>query len=134
MAQRLGHHFADAFVAWEWVRKMAPQALTGHHLLPAFPYPMWLLDEGRSIYFANRAALAMERGVAADLSGGRLALRAQRADRLLGEWLLGLSNSDHGARKVLDARPCTSALPTWAHLSCLHPNQVLGPSVIGPRF
>lgn len=128
LAQRLGQHFADALSAWERVRKMASQALAGHHLLLAFPYPMWLVDEGRFVCFANRAAAsALEHCNAVDISGGRLTLPAQRADRQFGEWLLGLAHSSgHGAHKVIDARRIASAPPTWVHLATLEPHRVLG--------
>lgn len=127
VAQRLGQHFSDAFRAWERVRKMAARALTGHSLLAAFPYPMWLVDESRFVFFANSAArLEQERDELVGLSGGRLVLRAPRADQHLGAWLLGLPKDSHGARTVLDARRQTAAPPLWVHLCTLQPSKVLG--------
>lgn len=127
VAQRLGKHFSESLTAWERVRDMASQALTGHQLLAAFPYPMWLVDEDRFVHFANPAAVltqAQENTVF--MAGRRLLLRSDRADRQFGEWLLGLSNDSHGVRKVLDARRMASAAPTWLHLSTLQPGRVLG--------
>lgn len=127
VAQRLGRHFADSLSAWERVRHTAAQALAGHHLLAAFPYPMWLVGEDRFVYFANPAAQsALEQEEAVGVSRGRLVLRTSGADRQLGTWLLGLSQNNHGARKVLDARRSTTAPPVWVHLSTLQPSKVLG--------
>lgn len=56
LARRLGLHAAEALRAQDRVRRMAVQALAGHRLLGALPYPMWLLDGDRFVLHANPAA------------------------------------------------------------------------------
>lgn len=127
LARRLGLHAAEALRAHERVRRMAVQALAGHRLLGALPYPMWLLDGDRFVLHANPAADEEDRREAhAARRDGRLVLRGNRADQALGAALLRLGGSPHGTREVIDPRARSSELPAWLHLQSLRPVEVLG--------
>lgn len=127
LARRLGVHAAEALRAHDRVRRMAAQALAGHGLLGALPYPMWLLDgSDRFVLHANPAACEEQaRETQAALQGGRLVLRGARADRALGAALLQLAGAAHGERRVIDPRVRASESPAWLHLQALRPAEVL---------
>ena len=138
--QRLGEHLREALLAYERVRKLAAEALAGHTLLSAFPYPMWLIDVERFVFFANPAAQAEQQdGERVALRGPRLALIDNRADRELTVRIDSLYRIGHGARTVLDLRLTQADPPIWLHLSLLAPGQVLGlfgerPQVLATLF
>ena len=140
VARRLGEHMRDALQAYERVRYMAAQALAGHTLLGAFPYPMWLIDEERFISFENRGATTeMQSEARAARRGTRLALTRNRNDQHLTEQLHTLCRGGHGASAVVDLRATTADPPTWLHLSMLVPGAVLGafgerPQVLATLF
>lgn len=140
VARRLGEHMRDALQAYERVRHMAAQALAGHTLLGAFPYPMWLIDEERFIAFENRGATTeMQSETRAARHGTRLALTRSRNDRRLTEQLHTLCRGGHGASAVVDLRATAADPPTWLHLSLLVPGAVLGafgerPQVLATLF
>jgi DNA-binding CsgD family transcriptional regulator/PAS domain-containing protein len=126
LARRLGVHAAEALRAHDRVRRMAAQALAGHGLLSALPYPMWLLDSDRFVLHANPAASDEQaREACAALHDGRLVLRGARADRALGAALLQLAGAAHGERRVIDPRLRASEPPAWLHLQALRPAEVL---------
>jgi DNA-binding CsgD family transcriptional regulator len=140
LARRLGEHAAEALRAHDRVRRMAAQALAGHGLLGALPYPMWLLDSDRFVLHANPAAgQEHAREACAALHDGRLVLRGTRADRALGAALLQLAGAPHGARRVIDPRLRAAEPPAWLHLQALRPAEVLAafgerPAVLATLF
>lgn len=125
--ERLGRHLLDARLAYERVRRIASRALVGSTLLNAFPYPMWLMDDERHAFFANRAAQReVELGTRATLrSGSRFALASGTADRELSARLVGLYDQGHGARELIDLRAARTDPPLLLHLQLLVPGQVL---------
>lgn len=127
LARRIGLHAAEALRAHDRVRRMAAQALAGHNLLGALPYPMWLLDSDRFVLHANPAAHEEDtRQAHAVRRENRLALRGSRADKALGAALLRLGSAAHGTREVIDPRLRSSDPPAWLHLQSLRPAEVLG--------
>ena len=127
LARRLGLHAAEALRAHDRVRRMAAQALAGHNLLGALPYPMWLLDGDRFVLHANPAAHDEDRREThAARREHRLVLRGSRADKALGAALLRLGSAPHGTREVIDPRQRASDAPAWLHLQSLRPIEVLG--------
>lgn len=111
----------------ERVRKLAAQALAGHTLLSTFPYPMWLIDVGRYVFFSNPAGYReADAGCRLTLSGSRLTLVNNQADRDLSVRLAALIQFGHGAKAVVDLRRKPSDPSTWLHLSVLIPGKVLG--------
>lgn len=125
--ERLGQHLLDARLAHERVRRMASQALMGSTLLNAFPYPMWLMDAERHVYFDNGPARQeTQRGSRAVLHGGtRLALTAGAADRALSTELVQLASHRHGATGLIDLRSARTDAPLLLHLQLLLPGEVL---------
>lgn len=106
---------------------MAAQALAGHALLSTFPYPMWLIDANRYVFFSNSLAQRetdAENRVA--LVGSRLSLIKSQSDRDLTLRLVEFQNAPNGASAVIDLCRSLSDPPTWLHLSMLVPGQVLG--------
>jgi DNA-binding CsgD family transcriptional regulator len=131
-AKRLGEHLRQALQVYERVRRLAAEALAGHKLLAVFPYPMWLLDADRFVYYANPEAVAeqqAERWVA--LRGTRFALRDARTDQALTGAVAALQSAGHGSTALVELRRRQSDPPTWLHLSLLVPSQALG--VFGER-
>ena len=125
--QRLAEHLREALLAYERVRKLAAEALAGHALLSAFPYPMCLIDAERFVFFTNRAAQReIETGCRLALRGPRLALVNDQSDRNLSLRISALMQNGHGASTVLDLRPRPSDPPAWLHLSVVMPGQALG--------
>ena len=127
IARRLGDHLAEALRAYERTRALLRQALVGHKLLDAFPYPMWLIGEDRAISFGNLAASneeADERRIAR--RGMNLVLINQRAERSLTERLHQLCRNQHGATAAIDLRATAADAPTWLHLAALQPGAALG--------
>lgn len=134
VARRLGEHMREALHAFERVRALMSQALAGHGLLSAFPYPMWLLDEDRYIVFSNPAAeREVESGVRAARRGDQLALIRSRSDRELTERLSALCRASHGTNTVIDLRANAAEPPTWLHLSLLVPEVVMGAFGASPQ-
>jgi DNA-binding CsgD family transcriptional regulator len=125
--ERLGGHLLEARSAYERVRRLASQALAGSTLLSAFPYPMWLIDGERHVFFANGPGRReMQRGQRTRLRGGtRLELAPGTADRDLGLQLLSLYEQGHGARAVIDLRRAGAEPPVLLHLHLLEPEQAL---------
>lgn len=134
VARRLGEHMREALHAFERVRALMSQALAGHGLLSAFPYPMWLLDEDRYIVFSNPAAeREVESGVRAARRGSQLALIRTRSDRELTERLSALCRASHGTNTVIDLRSNAAEPPIWLHLSLLVPEVVMGAFGASPQ-
>lgn len=124
---RIGAHLSDALVAHQRVRRIASQALAGHVLLSGFPYPMWLLDADRHVFFANPAAAAEQlRGAPVELRGSRLGLHGSRLDQAFTERLTVLAQAAHGSTTVLALASDAAEAPRWLHLSTLVPGQTLG--------
>lgn len=126
-AARLGVHVQDAMRAHERVRSIAAQAVAGHQLLDAFPYPMWLIDADRFVMYANSGAnemMTLEHNVA--LHHHRLTLCNSRHDRRLTECLTDMASAVHGCRQLVDARRQPSDPPTWLHLMAVRPMEVMG--------
>lgn len=139
-ARRLGEQLREALLAYERVRKLAAQALAGHALLSTFPYPMWLIDAERYVFFANSMAQREQQDEKrVSLHGPRLVLRDSGADRALTQQITALQAAGHGSSMALDLRRSQSDPPTWLHLSLLIPGQVLGafgdrPQVLATLF
>ncbi|MBS0444516.1 MAG: helix-turn-helix transcriptional regulator [Proteobacteria bacterium] len=126
MARRLGDHLREAMQAHQRTRSLMQQALAGHALLDAFPYPMWLIDDGRFITFENRAAtLELDREQRAARRGNCLVLTRGRTDRMFLEHFDRLRQAEHGASAVVDLRATAADPPAWLHLSVLIPGVVL---------
>lgn len=126
-ADRVAKHLQDALRAHERVRKMAAQALAGHQLLAAFPYPIWLIDADRFVMFSNPcAAVALEQDRWVVIHENRLKLRNPRNDRHLTECLAAMASAPHGNRQLVDARYHPSEPPTWLHLVAVRPMAVMG--------
>jgi DNA-binding CsgD family transcriptional regulator len=127
LAERLGHHAREALRQYERVRRLAAASLAGHTLLDAFAYPVWLLDEGRFIYYRNPAARdPTALGERTREHGGRLQLAFPAADRQLGVRLAELTSKPHGSRALVDARARSSDAICWLHLVKIEPIQALG--------
>lgn len=124
---RLGEHIQEALLAFQRIRQMAAAALAGHKLLAVFPYPMWLLDADRYIYFANPLAQAeTDREQRFALNASRLRACRTAVDRALTLQIEALRSAGHLASAVVDLRQASSDPPSWLHLSQLVPGQVLG--------
>lgn len=124
--QRVGEHFREARLAYERVRRMASQALVGNALVSSFPYPMWLLDSERYVFYANRAAeREQEEGKRVALRGACLALRNNKADRELAASVAQLYSAGHKGVAIIDLRSTQSDPPIWLHLQLLVPGEVL---------
>jgi DNA-binding CsgD family transcriptional regulator len=138
--QRLGEHLREAIIGYERVRKMAFEALAGHKLLMTFPYPMWLLDADRYLYFANPAAeREMRQEVRLGRHGRRLHARFTAVERALTQQISALMKSGHLASTTVDLRQNESDPPTWLHLSLIVPGRALGafgerPQVLATLF
>ena len=138
--QRLGEHLRQAIIAYERVRKMAGEALAGHKLLMAFPYPMWLLGVDRYLYFANPAAeREMQQEIRFARNGPRLRARCTAVECALTRQINTLMHAGHLASTALDLRNYESDPPTWLHLSLIVPGQALGafgeiPQVLATLF
>lgn len=127
MARRLGVHVQEALQAHQRVRSLMTQALAGHGLLNAFPYPMWLIDVDRHVAYDNPAAVRQAEGeLHVRLRARHLRLLHPRADRLLTERLHGLCSQAHGSSTAVDLRRTSADPPVWLHLSLLQPGPVLG--------
>lgn len=126
-ARRLGEHLREALQAYERMRKLAAEALAGHTLLSAFPYPMWLIDVERYVFFSNTAAQHVQQQEEhLGLIGARLALISNRADQELTLRINRLYRAGHGASTAVDLRHRPSDPPLWLHLSLMVPGHVLG--------
>lgn len=126
-ARRLGLHVNEALRAHDQVRRLTAQALAGHALLRAFPYPMWLLDEDRRIHFANPPAeTAMTAESTFASAGAYLMVRRPFLDSRLTEQLRKLASCAHGTTAVLSLGNRTGGPPTWLHLSTVIPEAVMG--------
>lgn len=127
VVERLGHHASEALRQYERVRRMAASALAGHKLLDAFPYPVWLVDDERYVFYRNAAADDISvLGDRAWVHEGRLQLARAVTDRELGIRLVQLAARAHGARALVDARSHGSDAIAWMHLVKLEPMAVLG--------
>jgi DNA-binding CsgD family transcriptional regulator len=126
-ARRLADHLRDALHAYKRLRSLLSQALAGHNLLHRFAYPMWLMDEQRSIAFENEAATREQTQAHRVVRrGAHLWLVKDRSNQQLTERLHGLCRAGHGASTVVDLRATEADAPTWLHLSLLVPEAVLG--------
>jgi DNA-binding CsgD family transcriptional regulator len=127
LANRLGLHMERALQGHNRVRRLAAQSLVGHHLLEAFPYPMWLLSPDRGIQYATEAALALERSeVLVRRDQSRLRLARAGEDRQLSVLMHEVLHSAHQTRQHLRLGAGTSDAPAWLHLRLLDPAQVMG--------
>lgn len=127
VARRLGNHLREALLAHQRTLTLLSQALAGHKLLDAFPYPMWLVGEDRQIVFANPAARREEAaGSRVARRDATLALCDAAAERRLTERLHTLCRSAHGANVAVDLRGTTADPPSWLHLALLQPGAVMG--------
>lgn len=134
-ARRLGKHLREALQAYERMRRMAAEALAGHVLLSAFPYPMWLIDVERYVFFSNPPACCeQQQEKYLGMRGARLALINTRADREFTLHLQHLYRAGHGASMAMDLRHLPSDPPIWLHLSLMVPGQVLGAFGERPRI
>lgn len=126
LARRFGVHLEQALLAQERVRRLATQALAGHHLLDAFSYPMWLIDIERRILFANKAATQQEKHDAdVRRQAACLRLASTAADQKLNAVLLGMASAAHRSQQHLRLDP-GSAQPVWLHLTVLVPDAAMG--------
>jgi DNA-binding CsgD family transcriptional regulator len=133
--QRLGEHLRRALQSYERIRRLVAEALAGHQLLAVFPYPMWLLDADRFIYYANPAAVAEQQAEGrVVLRGTRFALRNTRTDHALTSTIAALRSAGHGTSTLVDLRRTESDPPTWLHLSLVLPGQTLGAFGERPQF
>ncbi len=127
LARRLGTHVERALFGRDRVRQLAARTMVGHHLLQAFPYPMWLLGPDRAVQFANPAAEAVEQtGQPALRQQGRLRLADVNDDRRLSLQMHELLQSAHATRRPLRLGRSVDDSPAWLHLSVLDPAQVMG--------
>jgi DNA-binding CsgD family transcriptional regulator len=127
VVRRLGNHLHDALRAHQRTLALMSQALVGHKLIDAFPYPMWLLGQSRQVAFANPSALAEEASALRLARDGTvLRLVNTRSEKRLCEQLHLMCRQPHGSAAVLDLRRSTTEPPTWLHLSVLQAADVMG--------
>lgn len=127
LARRIGNHLQEALRAHQRTLSLMSQALVGHKLIDAFPYPMWLLSQSRQVMFANPSALAEERGQhRLAREGTLLRIVNTRSEKRLAEQMHLLCREPHGAAAVLDLRRSAADPPTWLHLVVLQSTEVMG--------